>query len=144
VISARTQRRTCGGSEPLLIHRRTVRTLAITRRDFLGVTATGLAGLWLGEPWGPATDTAPTAAFEELYRRFRDPDRKYSIRPFWFWNGKLDGEELGRQIRQMVEHGVYRAYPHNRDGLQTPHLSEAWGQVLGEALRAAREAAFCL
>ena len=119
--------------------------LPITRRHFLGITATGLGGLWLGEPWPARANTAPSAAaFEELHKRFQDPERKYSIRPFWFWNGKLDGEELGKQIRQMVEHGVYGAYAHNRDGLETPYLSEAWWQAVGEALHAAREAGFSL
>ncbi len=119
--------------------------LPITRRDFLGIAATGLGGLWLGEPWRARANPAPgAAAFEELHKRFQNPDRKYSIRPFWFWNGKLDGEELGRQIRQMVEHGVYGAYAHNRDGLETPYLSEAWWEAVGGALRAAREAGFSL
>ena len=58
---------------------------AITRRNFLGVTATGLGGLWLG-------NAAPVGgSLESLYKAFVDPDRKYSIRPFWFWNGKMEG-----------------------------------------------------
>ena len=57
---------------------------------------------------------------------------------------QLTGEELKRQIHQMVEHGVYGAYAHNRDGLQTPYLSEEWWEVLGEALQAAKEAGFSL
>ena len=80
------------------------------------------------------------ARLAPLYQKFLDPDRKYSIRPFWFWNGALTGEELGRQIRQMVENGVYGAYAHNRDGLQTRYLSEEWWQALGGALQAAKEA----
>jgi hypothetical protein len=86
----------------------------------------------------------PSTELENLYKKFQDPDRKYSIRPFWFWNGELKGEELGKQIREMVEHGVYGAYVHNRDGLQTPYLSEAWWQAVGDALVAAREAGFSL
>ncbi len=117
----------------------------ITRRDFLGITATGLGGLWLeGTRSAPANPAPGPSAFEELHKRFQDPERKYSIRPFWFWNGKLEGEELGKQIRQMVEHGVYGAYAHNRDGLETPYLSEAWWTAVGEALQAAREAGFSL
>jgi hypothetical protein len=115
----------------------------ITRRDFLGLTATGVGSLWVGEAWSTPAKPATTAGgLEALYQRFLDPDHKYSIRPFWFWNGKLDGEELGRQIRQMVEHGVFGAYAHNRDGLQTPYLSEDWWQAVGAALKAAREEGF--
>ena len=115
----------------------------ITRRDFLGWSAGGMGTLWLGEEW-PAAAKSPAAAkpFQALYQLFQDPDHKYSIRPFWFWNGKLDGEELGRQIRQMTEHGVYGAYAHNRDGLATPYLSEEWWQAVGAALQAARAAGF--
>ncbi len=92
----------------------------------------------------PAQPAEIPAALAALYQKFLDPDRKYSIRPFWFWNGTLTGEELGRQIRQMVENGVYGAYAHNRDGLQTRYMSEEWWQALGGALQAAKEAGFSL
>ncbi len=117
----------------------------MTRRDFLEVTGAGLGSLALkdGPAPGAPLEEVP-AALATLYQKFVDPDRKYSIRPFWFWNGTLTGEELGRQIRQMVEHGVYGAYAHNRDGLQTGYLSEEWWQALGGALQAAKEAGFSL
>jgi hypothetical protein len=117
----------------------------MTRRDFLEVTGAGLGSLALND--GLMMAAQPTELSGEiagLYRKFLDPDRKYSIRPFWFWNGALTGEELGRQIRQMVEHGVYGAYAHNRDGLQTRYLSEEWWQALGGGLQAAKEAGFSL
>jgi hypothetical protein len=117
----------------------------MTRRSFLGVTATGLGGLWLGDALQlPASSAGASGGLESLYKQFQDPDHKYSIRPFWFWNGKLDAEEIGRQIRQMVEHGVFGAYVHNRDGLETPYLSEDWWQVVGAALTTAREVGFSL
>lgn len=120
---------------------------AITRRNFLGITATGVGGLWLGDAGPMPANPAPAAgSFDSLYQAFADPDRKYSIRPFWFWNGKMEGEEISRQIRLMVEHGVYGAYAHNRDGLQTPYLSEDWWRAVGAGLKTAREAgfSFCL
>ena len=117
----------------------------MTRRDFLEVTGAGLGSLALKDGAMPATQPAElTGPMAALYQKFVDPDRKYSIRPFWFWNGKLTGEELGRQIRQMVEHGVYGAYAHNRDGLQTRYLSEEWWQALGGGLQAAKDAGFSL
>ena len=79
-----------------------------------------------------------------LYKAFQNSDRQYSIRPFSFWNGKLDGKELDRQIRLMVEHGVYGAYVHNRDGLETPYLSEEWWQAVGVALESVRRGGFPL
>ena len=117
----------------------------ITRRGFLGLTAAGIGGLALGPAW-PRMEglQTPSGSLAPLYRQFVDPDRRYSIRPFWFWNGKLEGEELRRQIKQMVDHGVFGAYAHNRDGLQTPYLSEAWWQAVGEALKAADDHGFSL
>jgi len=119
--------------------------MKMTRRDFLEVTGAGLGSLALSD--GSMLSAQPaelSGALASLYQKFLDPDRKYSIRPFWFWNGTLTGEELGRQIRQMVEHGVYGAYAHNRDGLQTRYLSEEWWQALGGGLQAAKEAGFSL
>ena len=119
--------------------------MTMTRRSFLGVAGVGLGSLaWSDSSKGSAQPPALTGAMESLYAKFLDPDRKYSIRPFWFWNGDLTGEELARQIQQMVDHGVYGAYAHNRDGLQVPYLSEAWWKVLGEALQAAKAAGFSL
>ena len=61
---------------------------AMTRRDFLGITATGVGGLWLTDAWPAQAGVTPTAgSFELFYKSFADPDHKYSIRPFWFWNG---------------------------------------------------------
>ena len=119
--------------------------VTVSRRTFLGITATGLGALWLENGWPLDTDSASApSGLEALYKAFQDPDRKYSIRPFWFWNGKLDSKELDRQIRLMVEHGVYGAYVHNRDGLETPYLSEEWWQAVGAALKSARQAGFSL
>lgn len=117
--------------------------MALTRRQFLDITAAGLGGLWLAEPAGAATQTS-SSAVGALYRGFRDADRKYSARPFWFWNGKLDVDEIARQIRQMIDHGIYGAYVHNRDGLATRYLSDEWWDAVGGALKAAREAGFSL
>ncbi len=117
----------------------------ITRRNFLGISAVGLGGLAMGPTWPVLAQSEHSATgLEALYAQFRDPDRRYSIRPFWFWNGKLEGAELRRQIKQMVDHGVYGAYVHNRDGLQTPYLSEDWWEAVGEALKAARDYGFSL
>jgi hypothetical protein len=120
----------------------------MTRRSFLGITATGVGGLWLGDAWPTQAAGAALAAgsFESFYKAFADPDHKHSIRPFWFWNGKMEGEEISRQIRFMAEHGVYGAYAHNRDGLQTPYLSEEWWQAVGAGLKTAQEVgfSFCL
>src|SRR5262250_1520130 len=118
--------------------------LKFTRRDFLGIAGTGISGVCLhGLAQLPAGPT-PVRSLEALHAGFQEPDRRHSIRPFWFWNGKLDPQEIDRQIRQMVEHGVYGAYVHCRGGLETPYLSEQWWGAVGSALLSARENGFAL
>lgn len=80
----------------------------------------------------------------DLYKQFQDPPRTYTIRPFWFWNGKLDSKEIARQIDEMVAQGVYGAYVHNRTGLQTPYLSEDYFRIVGAAFEKAKQAGFLL
>jgi hypothetical protein len=85
-----------------------------------------------------------SGAAQDLYRQFQDPPHTYSIRPFWFWNGKLDAREIERQIDEMVSQGVYGAYVHNRTGLQTPYLSAEYFRVVGAAFEKAKKAGFLL
>ena len=117
----------------------------IRRRDFLGIVSASVGGISLGSltHLSAALKSAP-ASLAALHAAFLDPDHKHSIHPFWFWNGKLESQEIDRQIRQMVEHGVYGAYVHNREGLQTPYLSEEWWQAVGLALASARQNGFSL
>ncbi len=81
---------------------------------------------------------------ELLYRGFQDPPREYTVRPFWFWNGRLDAREVEQQIEQMVSQGVYGAYVHNRNGLETPYLSEEYFQVVRAGFEKARKLGFLL
>jgi len=37
------------------------------------------------------------------WKEFESPSSRYRGKPFWAWNGKLEPEELRRQIRQVVE-----------------------------------------
>ena len=66
-------------------------------------------------------------AIEEL---FADPPSAYRGKPFWAWNGKLEAEELRRQIRVMHRMGLGGFFMHSRVGLATPYLSEEWFQMV--------------
>ncbi len=46
--------------------------------------------------------------------------------PFWAWNGKLEKDELIRQINVMKDMGLGGFFMHARVGLNTPYLSEEW------------------
>ena len=49
--------------------------------------------------------------------RWMDPDREFSLMPFWFWNDDLSEAELARQIADFERHGVYGFVIHPRVGL---------------------------
>ncbi|MBI3948698.1 MAG: hypothetical protein HY321_22500 [Armatimonadetes bacterium] len=57
---------------------------------------------------------------------FRQPPPGYGPVPLWFWNARLDEDEVRRQIREMREKGCAGAFVCARHGLQTPFLSEEW------------------
>ena len=57
---------------------------------------------------------------------FRDPGSKCRGAPFWAWNGKLEPDELRRQIRLMHRMGLGGFFMHSRIGLDTGYLSEEW------------------
>ena len=117
----------------------------LTRRDFLEIAGTScISRVYLGSLVRLSSGYPLARSLEALHAEFQEPDRRHSIRPFWFWNGQLDPKEIDRQIRQMVEHGVYGAYVHCRGGLETPYLSDEWWAAVGSALQSARENGFSL
>lgn len=61
-----------------------------------------------------------------LISDFKCPGCKYRGAPFWAWNGKLEPDELRRQIRLMHEMGMGGFFMHARVGLETAYLSDDW------------------
>jgi len=59
-------------------------------------------------------------------REFESPGSQYRGKPFWAWNGKLEPEELRRQIRIMHRMGLGGFFMHSRVGLDTAYLSDEW------------------
>jgi len=57
---------------------------------------------------------------------FKNPGSDCRGAPFWAWNGKLDPEELRRQIRIMHRMGLGGFFMHSRVGLDTAYLSKEW------------------
>lgn len=70
--------------------------------------------------------TAPRSFIASLAQDFRAPGSQYRGKPFWAWNGKLEPEELRRQIREMHRMGLGGFFMHSRVGLATPYLSDEW------------------
>lgn len=54
---------------------------------------------------------------------FQNPTAEYRGAPFWAWNGRLDKEELLRQIRIFRQMGLGGFHMHVRTGMDTPYLS---------------------
>jgi alpha-L-rhamnosidase/Glycosyl hydrolase 2 galactose-binding domain-like len=79
---------------------------------------------------------------DSLYQGFLDPPRDFSPMPFWFWNGKMEGPIIQKQIEDMVDQHVYGAFLHGRDGLETPYLSEEWFKAIGAGLVQSRKSGF--
>ena len=61
-----------------------------------------------------------------LSEEFRAPGAQYRAIPFWAWNGKLEREELLRQIERLAQMGFGGFFMHSRTGLGTPYLSKEW------------------
>ncbi|MBO5222600.1 MAG: hypothetical protein J6C26_09840 [Clostridia bacterium] len=61
---------------------------------------------------------------------FRNPTSEYRGTPFWAWNGKLEEEELVRQIEVFKEMGLGGFHMHVRTGMETPYLSEEFKKLV--------------
>lgn len=59
-------------------------------------------------------------------KSFETPPLEMGILPFWFWNGKLEEDELEWQMQQYYQKGVRGLFIHGRFGLAVPYLSKQW------------------
>jgi hypothetical protein len=65
-------------------------------------------------------------ASDRFMDAFRSPPAALRGKPFWSWNGRLDKDELLRQVEVMKEMGMGGAFMHSRTGLETEYLGEEW------------------
>ncbi len=63
---------------------------------------------------------------DRVYELFLQPPNEYRGKPFWSWNGKLEKEELLRQIGVFHRMGLGGFFIHSRTGLVTEYLGEEW------------------
>lgn len=73
------------------------------------------------------------------WKDFEFPSSLYRGKPFWAWNGKLEPEELRRQIRHMQRMGLGGFFMHSRVGLDTAYLSPEWFQCVGACIDEAKK-----
>ena len=61
---------------------------------------------------------------------FQNPTAEYRGTPFWSWNGKLEKDELCKQISQLKEMGFGGFHMHARTGLETKYLSDEFMELV--------------
>ncbi len=61
---------------------------------------------------------------------FKNPTAEYRGTPFWAWNGKLEKDELLRQIEIFKRMGLGGFHMHVRTGMETTYLSEEFKELV--------------
>lgn len=64
------------------------------------------------------------------WESWENPSKEYRIKPFWFWNGNIEKEEIDFQLRQMKEQGIGGAFICPRQGLSVPYLGREWMELV--------------
>jgi hypothetical protein len=65
-----------------------------------------------------------------MKNNFKNPGVEWRGKPFWSWNGKLEKEELIRQINVLKEMGMGGFFMHSRTGLETEYLGDEWFDLI--------------
>lgn len=63
---------------------------------------------------------------QALHETFKNPGAQWRGKPFWAWNGRLEKDELMRQLGVFRDMGMGGAFMHSRVGLQTEYLGSEW------------------
>ncbi len=85
-----------------------------------------LAAVMLSCSSGGNKQKSVTLSDDSLYTTFQDPGHEWRGKPFWSWNGRLDKDELIRQLHVFKEMGMGGAFMHSRVGLKTEYLGWDW------------------
>ncbi len=70
---------------------------------------------------------------------FENPTAEYRGTPFWAWNGKLEKEELLRQIEFFKQMGLGGFHMHVRAGLETEYLSDEFMDLIAACVDKAKQ-----
>ena len=66
---------------------------------------------------------------DSTYSNFRNPGAEFKGVPFWAWNGKLEKNELLRQVDILKQMGMGGFFMHSRTGLITEYLGKDWMEL---------------
>lgn len=67
---------------------------------------------------------------DRLEQLFLNPTPEFRGKPFWSWNGKLNKEELLKQIENLKAMGMGGYFCHSRTGLITEYLGDEWFDLI--------------
>jgi hypothetical protein len=70
---------------------------------------------------------------------FGNPPAQYRPIPFWFWNSRIQEQEVEAQIRDFHEKGLGGFFIHARFGLETEYLGAEWMSCVKRAIQVASE-----
>ena len=70
---------------------------------------------------------------------YKNPSAKYRAKPFWSLNGKLNKEELRKQILCMKEMGFGGVFLHSRTGLKTEYMGKEWLELMDYCVEVLKE-----
>lgn len=73
-------------------------------------------------------------SLENLIEECKNPSAQWRGMPFWALNGKLEPDEIRRQIREFKKNGLGGFFLHARTGLATPYLSEEFFEAISAAI----------
>ncbi len=76
---------------------------------------------------------------KEVAALIANPPAAYRGKPFWSWNGKLEKDELIRQVEYLHEMGFGGFFMHSRTGLETEYLGGEWFDCIRACAKKAEE-----
>ena len=82
--------------------------------------------------------TNQLSQLSEFLKDFGDPPAEYRVKPFWFWNDRLEAGEIAAQIQNFCAMGLGGFFIHARFGLETPYMSEQWLDMVEVAVLEAK------
>ena len=76
---------------------------------------------------------------KSFLKEFESPPNQYRGMPLWLWNGKLDPDELRRQMRLLRDMGMGGIQQFTGNGLDTVYLSDDWMACIEACLEEAEK-----
>jgi len=70
---------------------------------------------------------------------FKNPPKRFSPIPFWFWNDEMDEEKINWELNEFKDKGITSFFIHGRFGLKVPYLSQEWFRKVEYAVSRAKE-----